>query len=401
MIASPARYSRKDEAVPSKFTAAMLAMSAAAEDPNSYVAQWKKRSGRKALGVFPMNFPAELAHAAGVLPVIIQEDREPITVGRNLLGEFNCGYTRNLADQAAMGRLGVFDGFYQADHCIQLLGAVDVVREYEPEKPVYFGQLMSSLSDGWAFPQVLGKMDDFRSEFESFTGTTITDTDLRRSIEIYNVNRRLMRTIFEGRRFGDAALTSAQLQVLVKSSMVMDREEHTELLRAVVDDCGYVPRDDRIRIHLSGHLCHAPKPELLGLIEDCGAIVVDDDLFHGTRYVSTDIETSGDPLEALASVYFRRNTAVPCPTRVQHEVDWDRFLIDSVYSSGAQGVIVLMAKFCEPHMLYYPELRKALESRSIPLLLIETEHEGLPMESIRTRVEALVERIRRKQLSIV
>ncbi|MEN0133540.1 MAG: 2-hydroxyacyl-CoA dehydratase family protein [Rhodococcus sp. (in: high G+C Gram-positive bacteria)] len=387
--------------MPSTFTQAMRTMSAVADRPNSYVTQWKERTGRKALGVFPMNFPAELAHAAGVLPVIIQEDREPITVGRNLLGEFNCGYTRNVADQAALGRLDVYDGFFHADHCIQLLGAIDVVREDESNKPVYFGQLMSSMSDDWAFPQVLGKMEDFRSELEKFADRTISDADLSRSIAIFDANRRLMRTIFENRRSGDAGLTSAQLQVLVKSSMIMDKEEHTELLRDVMRDSSYAPRDDRIRIHLSGHFCHAPKPELLDVIEDCGAIVVDDDLFHGTRYVSTDIGLEGDPLEALASVYLRRNTAVPCPTRVQHEVDWDRFLVDSVDASGAQGVIVLMAKFCEPHMLFYPELRKALETRSIPLLLIETEHEGLPMESVRTRVEALVERIRRKQLSTV
>lgn len=385
--------------MPSNFTDAMLALSAAADDPNSYVAQWKKRTGKKALGIFPMNFPAELAHAHGVLPVVIQEDREPITAGRNLIGEFNCGYTRNLADQAALGRLDVYDGFFQADHCIQLLGAVDVVREYEEDKPVYLGQFMTSMSDAWAFPQVVEKMGDFRTELEAFTGTAVSDDRIRASIEIHNTNRQLMRTLFENRRSGDASLTPAQLQTLVKSSMVMDREEHTELLRAVIGDRSFAPRDDRVRVHLSGHFCHAPKPELLEVIEECGAIVVDDDLFHGTRYVSADIDASGDPLEALASVYFRRNSTVPCPTRVQHEVDWDRFLVDSVYSSGAQGVIVLMAKFCEPHMLYYPELRKALDARKIPLLLIETEHEGLPLESIRTRVEAMVERIRRKQLT--
>jgi benzoyl-CoA reductase subunit C len=387
--------------MPSTFTQAMATLGAAAEFPNTYVAQWKQRTGGKAIGLFPMNFPAELAHAAGVLPVIIQEDREPITAGRNLLGEFNCGYTRNLADQAALGRLEVYDGFFQADHCIQLLGAVDVVREDEPDKPVYFGQLMSSMSDEWTFPQVLEKMNDFRVELEKFTGRAISDDDIANSIEIFDENRRLMRSIFDQRRHGDAALAPDQIQVLVKSSMIMDKQEHTELLREVVAEHGPVPRDDRIRVHLSGHFCHAPNPELLKVIEDSGAIVVDDDLFHGTRYVSTDVGSTDDPMAALASVYLRRNSAVPCPTRVQHDVDWDRFLVDSVIASGAQGVIVLMAKFCEPHMLFYPELRKALEGRSIPLLLIETEHEGLPLESIRTRVEALVERIRRKQLTTV
>jgi benzoyl-CoA reductase/2-hydroxyglutaryl-CoA dehydratase subunit BcrC/BadD/HgdB len=69
--------------------------------------------------------------------------------------------------------------------------------------------------------------------------------------------------------------------------------------------------------------------------------------------------------------------------------------VSSLETSGAQGVIVLMAKFCEPLMLYYPELRKALENRDVPVLLIETEHEGLAEEAVRTRVETFVERIRR------
>ncbi|OZC29532.1 2-hydroxyacyl-CoA dehydratase subunit D [Gordonia polyisoprenivorans] len=387
--------------MPSTSTEAMLTMKAVAADPNSYVAQWKQRTQRKALGVLPMNFPAELAHAAGLLPVLIQEDTEPITAGRNLLSEFNCGYTRNLADQAALGRLAVYDGYFHADHCIQLLGAVDVVREYETDKPVFFGQFMSSMSDDWTFRQVLEKLNDFRKELEIFSGATVSDDAVGKSIDIFDENRQLMRSIFDRRRSGDAALTPDQLQVLVKSSMVMDKQEHTALLREVIAAHGPVPRDDRIRVHLSGHFCHAPAPELLRLIEDSGAIVVDDDLFHGTRYVSTDVGPTDDPMSALASAYLRRNSAVPCPTRVQHDADWDRYLVNSVVTSGAQGVIVLMAKFCEPHMLFYPELRKALEAKSIPLLLIETEHEGLPMESIRTRVEALVERIRRKQLTTV
>ena len=57
-----------------------------------------------------------------------------------------------------------------------------------------------------------------------------------------------------------------------------------------------------------------------------------------------------------------------------------------------------MVKFCEPHMLYYPQLRKRLTERGIPHLLIETEHEGVPVESVRTRIEALLERIRHTQL---
>lgn len=376
-------------------SAALDALTAVADDPDAYVARWKSESGGKAVGVFPMNFPAEVVHAAGVLPVLVQENREPDSMGRNLLAEFYCGYTRNVADSAAKGGLDLYDGFLLADHCTQLLGAVDVVRSEMPDTPVFLGQLPTSLTDDRARDEARRTMRSFVEEMGSLAGAPVTDAALARSIAVSNENRRLLRGVFAARRAGNAALSSSQVQVLVKSSMVMDKAEHTALLRQVVDELPAVPRDDRIRLHLSGHLCHAPRPELLAAIEECGAIVVDDDLFTGARYISTDVPEDTDPVDALADWYLRRDATAPCPTRVKHETDWEDELERAVETAGAQGVIVLMVRFCEPHMLYYPELRKRLNERGIPHLLIETEHEGLPVETVQTRVEALLERIRR------
>lgn len=376
----------------------MTTLAEVADDPDGYVVRWKQRTGGKVVGAFPMNFPAEIAHAAGALPVVIQENREPDSLGRNLLAEFYCGYTRNIADSAAKGKLDIYDGFFLADHCIQLLGAVDVVRSESPDAPMYFGHLPTSLSDGWTPEEALTMMRSFVTEMSEFAGTSITSEALSRSIALFNENRRILRRVFEARRLGNARFSSAEMQTLVKSSMVMDKAEHTELLRQVLAEVEESPRDDRIRLHLSGHLCHAPKPELLRTIEECGAIVVDDDLYTGARYISTDVAEEIDPVTAIRDWYLQRDAAMPCPTRVKHEEDWEAYLLRAVERSGAQGVIVLMVKFCEPHMLYYPELRKALDDRGIPHLLVETEHEGVPEETFRTRVEALLERIRRNQL---
>ncbi|MCZ4589205.1 2-hydroxyacyl-CoA dehydratase family protein [Rhodococcus opacus] len=384
--------------MPETLTTALTKLGDISADPEAYVVHWKERTGGKVVGAFPMNFPAEIAHAAGALPVIIQENREPDSMGRNLLAEFYCGYTRNIADQAAKGRLDIYDGFFLADHCIQLLGATDVVRSECDDKPIHFGQFASSLGDAWTSEVVETKMRTFVDEMAAFTGAPITAQSLSSSIALFNDNRRLLRQIFAARTSGSAQFTSTQMQSLVKSAMVMDKAEHTALLRQIVDDLETVPRDDRIRLHLSGHFCHAPNPELLRALEECEALVVNDDLYHGARYISTDVPEDIDPVTGLVNWYLQRDVNIPCPTRVKHATDWEDTLIDSVQSSGAQAVIVLMAKFCEPHMLYYPQLRKRLTERNIPHLLIETEHDGVPVESIRTRVEALLERIRRTQL---
>lgn len=369
----------------------------AAADPQAYVEEWKREHGQMAIAAFPMNFPVELIHAAGALPVIVQESREPITEGRNLLYEFYCGYTRSVADQAAKRQLDVYDAFVLADQCIQLQGAVDVLQNKMPDKPVRIDQFIASLDESWTHSQVDETVYGLKAEVEALTGTPITAERLSDSIRLFNRNRRLLRQIYDLRRNGRCAITARQMQVLVKSSMIMDTAEHNAALQRVVPLLHEQAASSaqRVRVHLSGHLCHAPRPELLDLIEECGAVVVDDDLYTGYRYISTDVPEDGDPLAAVGQWYLDRNVTVPCPTRSQNTVDWDDYLLRAVDASGAAGVIILMAKFCEPHMLYYPELRKALEARQIAYLLIETEHEGLPEESIRTKIEAMLERIRR------
>ena len=159
---------------------ALEKLTAVARDPRGYVEDWRARHpGRLVLGVLPMNFPRELALAAGTLPVVVQDDQKPVTEGRSLLAEFYCGYTRNLADQAAAGRFGLYDAVLMADHCIQLIGAADVVRAVLPGTPVFFGMLNSSMNDSWGPARVVAMMGEFRTELERLTGGRFVSTPHR------------------------------------------------------------------------------------------------------------------------------------------------------------------------------------------------------------------------------
>jgi benzoyl-CoA reductase subunit C len=371
-----------------------------ASNPATYAAAWKARTNRKVIGILPMNFPAEIIHAAGALPVMVQEDAAAITYGRSLLHEFYCGYTRSLVDQAATGKLAVYDGIFLVDHCVALLGAVDAIRFEVPELPVFLAQFMASLDEDTTRPSVVEQIIALRERLEQLCGTAISNEAIQNSITAFNRNRALLRQVYQMRRAGRISLSSRQMQALVKSAMVMDVDEHTSHMARLIalllqqPDAQQAP----VKLHLSGHFCHAPRPELLDMIESCGVSVVDDDVYTGYRYISTDVPEDADPVVALTQWYFDRNTNAPCATRAQKSANWERFLTNAVERAGAQGVIVLVAKFCEPHMLYYPELRKEFQKRGIPHLLIETEHEGLALEMLKTRVEALVEGIRRPGL---
>ncbi len=368
-----------------------------AADPLTYARDWKARTGRRVIGLFPMHFPGELAHAAGALPVILQQDDVPITVGQSQVFSFYCGYNRSIIDQALRGEFAVLDAILFGDHCVQLLGTADVIRAEVPGLPILFNQLCSVLDADWAMTQTQGTFTQLWRELEALTGAPLPPDAVRDSIRAFNRNRALIRQLYDLRRAGKVVLTGRQMQMVVKSSMVMDKAEHTTLLEqllATIDQSGV--RGNPVRVFLSGHLCHAPRPEVLDLVEDCGGLVVDDDLYHGFRFIHADVAETGDPVEALSHWYIDRNHKVPCPTRAIKGMDWEDYLLKAVDRSGAQGLVVLMAKFCEPHMYFYPEIKEAFDRHGIPHLLIETEHEEMPLEALKTRVETFIEIARRK-----
>lgn len=316
---------------------------------------------------------------------------------------FFCGYTRSVVDQASKGDFAYLDAIMFGDHCVQMLSAADIIRLRLPDLMVGFYQFIPALKDNWSFENAERTLRRLIEGVEEQLGVSINEDALRASIRTFNLNRQLIRELYHLRRSGEACITSLEMQSVIKSSMIMDKAEHNLLLRELVDEVkhGANRRPAGVRVYLSGHLCQAPKLEILQMIEDCGAVVVDDDLYHGYRYISLDADEAGDPVKALTHWYLNRNTIVPCPTRLDPKTDWDGWLLKSATESSAQGLIVLMAKFCEPHYFFYPRIKKTFEEAGFPHLLLETEHEMSAGGSLRTRVESFVEMIQRRAMTPV
>lgn len=370
-----------------------------AAQPLDYARRWKQETGKRVIGLFPMHFPGELAHAAGALPIIIQEDDKPITIGQSNVFNFYCGYNRSVIDQALRGEFEVLDAILFGDHCVQLLGTADVIRANVPDMPILFNQLCSTLDASWAMSETQGTFRQLWRELEALVGRPIGEDEVRASIRLFNKNRGLMRRLYDMRRRGQIALTARQMQAIVKSSMVMDKTQHTALLEKLIVQAENRPRRDVVRVFLSGHMCHAPKPAILDLVEECGGIVVDDDLYTGYRYIFADIDETGLPVDAFSTWYLTRNRQVPCPTRAIKGMDWEDYLLNAVGKANAQGMIILMVKFCEPHMYFYPEIKEAFERNGVPLLMLETEHEEMPLEALKTRIETFMEIAKRRAVA--
>lgn len=141
-----------------------------------------------------------------------------------------------------------------------------------------------------------------------------------------------------------------------------------------------------VPFYLSGNIVHSA--DWFSLIEEAGARIVYDDLCSGGRTLHLDVQEDKDPLEALVDRYF---THYFCPTKHQGILDHQEILLKEVQESGAKGVIFLFYKYCEPFYFDYPDLKKYLEAKGFPTLLLEIEDPSQSREQMKVRLQAFDE----------
>src|SRR5512135_998608 len=88
-----------------------------AKEPFQSLQDRKAAEGRKIIACMPMQIPEEIIHAAGALPVVIPESKDPITIATKHIQNFFCGYARNIIDVALKGKLDFLDGMIFQDTC--------------------------------------------------------------------------------------------------------------------------------------------------------------------------------------------------------------------------------------------------------------------------------------------
>ena len=372
---------------------------AAASDPYECVAEWKQRTGKKVIGCFPMHIPEELIHATGMLPVQLWRGNELISLAHGYMRPVCCGLVRSSFDDLMMGKLSFLDGMVFTTTCLQVRTLPSIIeRNYQPGFPYLRSFYLPMVLNGHINKEIyIAEIKKFKASLEEFSGQEATTETINQSISIYNKNRGLLRRIYELRAKSPRLLKAKEMVAIVQASMLMPKEEHSALLESLLADLekrATTDEDGAVRLFLSGHLCHAPRVDVLDLIEDAGGVIVGDDLFTGFRYFANDVQVTENPLEAIADQYFKNRP--PSPTVVDLTSNWGDYIVDAANASKAQGVINLIVKFCPPHMEHYPRVKGRLEAGGLPSIVFELEHEAVSLEGIKTRVNAFIETIRSK-----
>ncbi len=369
------------------------------EDLNFTAArEWKEAEpGRKVIGFMPIYIPREIIHAAGMLPLGILGGGDQLEVihGDAYYQSYICRIPRSTIELGVSGRLDFVDGMLFPSIC-------DVIRNLSGMWKVMFPGVYSKYFDvpqnyedevGGRF--YVNEMAEFRRDLEEMAGRKITDDDLRRSIGLYNRNRRLIRELYALRARTPWKAPAAEVYLVVRAGLVLPVEEHSALLEQYIAaaEAEDRPIRDNCRIVLTGMFCEQPPLNLIKSLELAGCYIVDDDLLLVTRWLIDDVPLDGDPLHNLSQAFLHQSES----TAAKYEPDQEekgKFLVRAVKRTGAEGVIFAAPSFCDPALLDRPMLQNVLTRANIPFIAFKYAENSGQMQPIREQAGTFADSIK-------
>jgi len=361
---------------------------------HAYAKAWKERTGGKVLGYFCTYVPEEILHAAGVLPVRILGSHEPQDVTEpHIFGMF-CPFCRDCLAQGLKGRYDYLDGIMIAQSCLHIRQAYTSWEKHRPTEFSYYLCMPHHIQSPRALPYLTEELVQFKTAVERWTGATITDDDLDEAIEVYNENRRLLRAIYDLRKAADPPLTGEEAMEMVIAAQMTDKAENNQELRTILRELPNRQNGRKTGARLMIIGSEDDDTKFINMVESCGATFVVDEHCTGTRYFWNEVEPRANRLEAIAARYIDR---VPCPTKDWVERKRLAHILQLAEEWNVGGAIVMQQKFCDPHELDTPAVRKALEERGIKTLFLEFDV-TVPVGQFKVRVEAFLEMLGEEDL---
>lgn len=339
----------------------------------------RARGGMPIAGLTSNTVPWELLRAAGYFPLTLNPSSGPFPFA-----------DRFMEDGVFSARIrGIFDGI--ASGAWPFLKMVVVPRTSEQEHKLFL-YLHEMARQGFAngLPGLylynllharseeaevygLERTHEFRKYLEHCVGRSIEAADLVYAAEESNRASRAIRRLLDLRRGPQPLLSGTEALALVGAVYFMDRAKYARLAEEAVTEISLRPRLHGARILIKGS--PLPHTGLHRAIESHEAVVVAEDDWWGPRIITREIPEHTDIVRAI----FERYYIEAASPRVFPRETADAWFLAT--SADVDGVVFYLPPEDDVLGWDYPGLRKALDERGIPSLLVrEDAADGLSPE---------------------
>ena len=356
--------------------------------------RWKaEHPGGRAVAAYPVWAPAELIHAAGMLPLSLLGGGTSVelTHADARFQSFVCSIAKSTLELAFQGQVKGVDGLVFSNICDVARNLSSIYQRNFPETFVEYLHLPQNSTSAAVGEYAAAELRRLAAAFGDAFGLTASPAALAKSIEVYDALRARLRALYALRIAEPHKLSTVELYTVLRACTLVPPEEGIGWLDVLLAE---LPRRaararDRLRVVVEGAFCEQPPLGLLEVLEEAGCYVVEDDLLLGWRWFTTDVAGEGDPFERLGTAYV--NQAVPSSTRHESRQHRSAGLIEKVRRAKADAVVFMPAKFCEPALFDYVLMKQGLEREGIPHLLVEFEEKMWTFERTRNEIETFVE----------
>jgi benzoyl-CoA reductase subunit C len=345
------------------------------------------REGRKVIGCCDSYVPEEFIHAMGMVPVRLLGSVESITLADAHLPIFAGRLSRSIFDQGLKGKLSHLAGVVLSNSSDAIRTLYDLWGRHIPGQWAALVDVPAVLQGETNHRVFRSAMLNFVEQLEKLAGHSLDPAELRRSIAVYNENRRLLKKASSMLGTSPQQLSAGTYLDAVLSGFVIAKERHNRLLQQLLeapirdhDGSG----QDLLPLHISGPVL--VDRSFLPLLQQCGATMASEDLGTGSRYFWDEVSETGDPVEQVINRYWSK---VPESYKTPMEPRW-LHLSARLGSGNAKGAIFVVEKYSDEDQYDYPIFRDRLKQRGIPSLQLDSEF-VLESEQARTRVQTFVD----------
>ncbi len=356
--------------------------------------RWKaSHPGGRAVAAYPVWAPAEIVHAAGMLPLALLGGGTSVelTHADARFQSFVCSVAKSTLELGFQGIVKGVDGFVFSNICDVARNLSSIWKRNFPDAFVEYLHLPQNSTSPGVPAYAARELRRLAAGFDEAFGLEVTEAALTKSVETYNALRARIRALYALRIAEPHRLSTTELYAVLRAATLAPPDEALGWLDALLAG---LPRRaarprDRLRVVVEGAFCEQPPLGLLEVLEEAGCYVVEDDLLLGWRWFTADVATDGDPFERLGAAYV--NQAVPSSTRHEGREHRATGLIEKVRRARAEAVIFMPAKFCEPALFDYVLMKQGLERAGIPHMIVEFEEKMWTFERARNEIETFVE----------
>ena len=337
--------------------------------------------GKKVVLCGPVYTPEEIIHSMGFVPMGAWGGDVALNRAKEYCPAFLCAIVQSMLE---LGINGAYDGasaIVIPSLCDTLKTVGENWKYAVPSIPFIPMTYPQNRKPAYGVAYTKAGYERVIRDLEKLGGT-FSEEKLLDSIKVYNRHNAAMRKIDEVLA-KHPEITATQRSDIFKSAFFMTKEEHTELVEALIARLeGQTSAAEKLPIVISGILTDAPA--LNAIIDEMGLHIVADDVAAQSRQYRTDAPERADALNALAEKFAAMDNCSVLYNQDKPRVKW---IVDTAKARNAKGVLVVLTKFCDPEEFDYVMIKKACEAADLPLTLVEVDRQMVRFEQVRTNLE--------------